>query len=49
MAPSEVPETRLLHVEARAKDLKKRDDTDRGGCALRACVGVHRNAVLQLS
>ena len=48
MAPPEVPEPRLLHVEARAKALNKRDEADLGECALRARVRVHRNASLQL-
>ena len=43
------PEPRLLHAETRAKDLKKRNEADRGECALRARVRVHRNARLQLS
>ena len=48
MAPSDVPEPRLVHVEARANALNKRDEADRGECALRAHVRVHRNARLQL-
>ena len=49
MAPSEVPEPRSVHVEARANALNKRNEAELGKCALRARVRVHRNARLQLS
>ena len=48
MTPSDVPEPRFLHVEARANALNKRDEADRGECALRVHVRVHHSARLQL-